>query len=225
MCVRRFFLHTFHFICHLVFVESIHHPLGGLHSGSLVSSFQYTESSEVFLISSFVASPYSAFFIPCLCFASTFLFPFHTILTTKLALSQVSWWNHNWQCWCLTSSPSRKRSHGTATNSSIAAMRPRKGGETQHGLRSFSAKRQTRTSTKVESSLYLSTLRSLAVGCLNIQLSNPIRPKASTQQTPHELTMLLYLQRGRNSTQTKTDNISHLPRGQHTPQLQVHNSN
>lgn len=91
MCVRRFFLHTFHFICHLVFVESIHHPLGGLHSGSLVSSFQYTESSEVFLISSFVASPYSAFFIPCLCFASTFLFPFHTILTTKLALSQVSW--------------------------------------------------------------------------------------------------------------------------------------
>lgn len=129
MCVRRFFLHTFHFICHLVFVESIHHPLGGLHSGSLVSSFQYTESSEVFLISSFVASPYSAFFIPCLCFASTFLFPFYTILTTKLALSQVSWWNHNWQCWCLTSSPSRKRSHGSATNSSIAAMRPRKGGK------------------------------------------------------------------------------------------------
>lgn len=64
-----------------------------------------------------------------LCLASTFLFPFHTILTTKLALSQVSWWNHNWQRWCLTSSPSRKRSHGTATNSSIAVMRPRKGGK------------------------------------------------------------------------------------------------
>lgn len=35
----------------------------------------------------------------------------------------------------------------------------------------------------MESSLYLSTLRSLAVGCLNIQLSNPIRPKASTQHS------------------------------------------